>query len=1350
MSVNRAGNVHPHDSTASFKTTNDRASIDGARVLGNLAYASTQSRDGSTRQAFNNNRPQSNSNYGTGSPYGMGSGSSIQYRAGDERRNSNGSSREDVTKLQQATASPSFGYSANNSYQVPSAGSNTQAHPQYSQSSQVPTEQHRNQYSQLSRPLSSPAVNQPLPRPGSEAAPSPTLSANQKYPSQGQMSKSGSSVIRKEQTRVHTPQSDKRQSFSQGSKGSTNISQIPQASTTSQVNSTTKRTAAEHSIAKEPATKRINEVRQPSIVDLGRDQLSNPATPAEPQVTTVDPSQVFNHTEYSRRQAAAAAEAAAVKKAVDVEASRSSTAQPNVATSQVSGIDSESSKKDQMELEMKQMIEKMRDYKAKDPSLFTEIWEQVKKGQPPQRVPSKSFQGSATSPLVVNGHSPSPGIIQNHLPPESDLPTGDEFPPDFDRGRFPAQRRRRGNKNFSVSRESTTPKGSAKPAASNNAADDNDAKNDSSETRKSLVPPEFAIPTPKVGQIFPDPGNQSMSEAMQQFHQNSTAPVSKARKNAESEKQATTNATTRSPKMPSIANYPQPVAAQSSTAQPVPPAKSGGTYWPESKKKALADAARIALTTTPPNQGKTITTQEIHELLDQNPSYNQMCEILEYRGFVIDRGNFARVLLKAVPDLGAATNSTKATPTDTVSVNRNTPATPTVTASNGNIAGKTTSTNSATPNPGSFGITVKPKPDGSTAPVTTAKPLPYFPPPAAAFPAPNGYSSPYTFVPPSAGQASERTISNGLPRDYRFANTASWPANESRSYASVTDHGRINDPILNSHPSLSLQGYPGSVNGQASGQNGTLHPDHIISHQPNKQELARKRTFEEIVDLTQTLSDDEELKRHRPKSRIDEGTSAPSKSVKNVFGQVAQRQQNSGRSTPKPFKYKYSGRDTLLQSHDIIEPMNKRRDALRRSTYNPKTIARDFLLGIGRHPTMTPLNSHLDILKDRFKAVDYESDLSTFRWDLVDPEGEANADLSDMDDEMAIPVAKPVAHQHPAPVAVMIVSNNGGLVENDLALSHTPDSQNLNKRGPYKKIGEPSGIPPAGPANTPYRQPLQSSPSTQNIGDVPSQSRQVWRPSVYNTPNAVQTDVTPANTSSSSTPGNTSKRKGRPPGAKNKQVRPDKGIPKKMRPPSAHETPSIAKGKLSEENRLGTSPSKEKTPSIGNVNPEKPTVSVPTRPRLITSTPSKSSSLKNSLSAITPTTPTNGIAVVIPSRSPSVVLASAHNSVKKERPKRTEVMSTDMDSPAPSYTIYPCLWENCPAELHNLETLKKHVRKHRRAVDGVYQCLWLDCSDSSKPLSDSTQNEDKENKRLKFKTDVEWLEHIESSHFKSV
>ena len=39
----------------------------------------------------------------------------------------------------------------------------------------------------------------------------------------------------------------------------------------------------------------------------------------------------------------------------------------------------EFSEKEQMEAEMKLMLEKMREYKAKDPSLFLQIWEQVKK-----------------------------------------------------------------------------------------------------------------------------------------------------------------------------------------------------------------------------------------------------------------------------------------------------------------------------------------------------------------------------------------------------------------------------------------------------------------------------------------------------------------------------------------------------------------------------------------------------------------------------------------------------------------------------------------------------------------------------------------------------------------------------------------------------------------------------------------------------------------------------------------------------------------------------------------------------------------------------------------------------------
>ena len=925
---------------------------------------------------------------------------------------------------------------------------------------------------------------------------------------------------------------------------------------------------------------------------------------------------------------------------------------------------------------------------------------------------------------MVNGQLPSPGLIPHQLPPESDLPASEEFPPTFDRGRFPAQRRRRGGGLKATGRESCIPNESAKPVApTGNGA--------------SPLPPEIAIPTPRVGQIFPDPGNQSMQQAMQQFHQNSKSPVPKAQQIPGKNKQATANTSASQLKAsPSTAPPSQPVLAQSTPVQ-----KSRGTYWPESKKKALAEAARIALTSTPPNQGKTITTQEIHELLDQNPSYIQMCEILEYRGFVIDRGQFARILLKAVPDLGSASSPANAAATNNANADRATPTHAACTATASNTA--TTKTTSATPTTGSFGVLVKATSNGSAAPTDTLKPFPYSAPPAVMFPARDAYAAPYAPTPPSAKQASGGSQSNGLARDYRFVDPKIWTQGMPPQHGSVPDQGR-HEPALHSQPSFPVYRQSGSINGQVLNQNGAIHPNGVISH-PTKQEMARKRTFDEIVDLTQ-IPDEDELERYRPKPRTDiESASGPSKSGKNVFDHDARWQQNSGRSTPKPFKYKYSGRDALQQSYDIIEPMNKRRDALRRSTYNPKTIARDILLGIGKHPTMAPLNAHLDVLKDRFKAVDNESDLSTFRWDLVDPEGEANTRPSDTDDDEAVPTVNAGTRPRPIPMAVMVNSDDGGVAKNDQIPPHMENSRvKQSRRGPYKKTGIPSGIQPIGPADTPEQQSLQSSPFIQDsskvLGTIPADLSRF----AYSSPYTAQANPTTSNASNSSTPATASKRKGRPLGAKNKQVRPDKGIPKKPKAPSMGATPSTAEARPLHEEVAGKTTPFEIS-SIG-----KPNTPVPTRPRINTNTPSRQSGLRYSISAMTPT---DGIAVVIPSRSPSVVVVTPQASVRKGRPKMAEDRSEDHSnispSSVPAYTMHRCHWENCPAELHNLETLKKHVKKHRRAVDGVYSCLWAGCSDSSNPISNNTQNGDGKYKRLNFKTDAEWVTHVESNHLRS-
>ena len=870
--------------------------------------------------------------------------------------------------------------------------------------------------------------------------------------------------------------------------------------------------------------------------------------------------------------------------------------------------------------------------------------------------------------MVVNPQLPSPSLIQSQLPPESDLPAGDGFPPDFDRGRFPAQRRRRG--------------GGMKASTG----------------RKSDV-------------------QGSTEVTVQTEHQVGTAPpeIAPSQDTSESNKQATTDVSTRAPKVTSsTAPPPQPVLAKSA-----PPLKPGATYWPESKKEALADAARNALISATANQGKVITTQEIHGLLDTNPSYTQMCEILEYRGFVIDRGQFARILLKAVPDLGSASNPANSSSTDSTNANGATPTRLTRTLSNNSTAKAT----SAMPTTGSFGMLVRAPSYDSPAQEKLMQPLPYsVPPPKVASQAPNPYETPYPPTLLSTGQANQGNQSNVTPRDYRYIDPPNWTPDKSHRHASDTYQSR-NKQILHPEPPLSVYQQPGSISGQVLSANGLTHPNGAISH-PTKQEMARKRTFDEIVNLTQSASDEEENERRRPKPRIeDERTSG--------FDQAPWRQQNTGRSMPKPFKYKYSGRDALLQSYDIIEPMNKRRDALRRSMYNSKTIARDILLSIGRHPTMHFLNAHLDVLKDRFKAVDNESDLSTFRWDLVDPEIEANLRPSDTDDEDAFSPVAVGSRQAPAPTAVMVKDDSGDIVKDDQNASR--------KRGPYKKTVMRSGVQPNG---DPYeRQTPHSSPYIPDMSNTPGKNSTDLSQFAYNSPYTAPTDLTTLSASNSSTPGTATKRIGRPPGAKNKSVRPDKGLPKKPKTLPMSATSSTVKVEpLVKENVGNTTPN-------GSTSFGKPSAPTPTRPHINTTTPSKPSKLRNSISAITPT---DGIAVVIPSRSPSVVV-TPQASAKKGRPRKAEDHSGDRSngtpfSSTPTYTIYRCRWENCPAELHSLETLRKHVKKHRRAVDGVYPCLWADCSDSSNPISYNTQNEDGEDQRLKFKTDAEWVTHIEVNH----
>ena len=382
-------------------------------------------------------------------------------------------------------------------------------------------------------------------------------------------------------------------------------------------------------------------------------------TLVESQPTTIDPSQIFDQAEYQRRRKAAE-EVEAVNRAKK-QTSQSSTIQqpqptqlqqhqqqpqpqlqqsPQVAQLQNLNQDmnkharNDSQSREQIQAEMKEMVEKMRKYKAEDPSGFSEIWEQFKKVQPPQKVASQTPQtskGNATtsgfaatndssiiSPIMDNQPFPSPlldSTFESISTPAGNMP---------DIGKFPAMRRKTRN-DKGVTRSSKGGSGTSPPAADPAIVP---AKAPSKPTTKptsktagkppSQQPVQPPSNTPQASSA--DAGAESMRRAMQAFHNTPT---------------------------------PTPSSQQSS-----PPAQSPQpTIWPEREKPLLADVAKKFLERLEANKGKSISTGEIIMMLNQNPSYDQFCGMLNSRGFQFVRRPFAKTLLSVVPSNADSTSN---------------------------------------------------------------------------------------------------------------------------------------------------------------------------------------------------------------------------------------------------------------------------------------------------------------------------------------------------------------------------------------------------------------------------------------------------------------------------------------------------------------------------------------------------------------------------------------------------------------------------------------------------------------------------------------------------------------------
>ena len=1237
-----ASDGRSQDSRAGY--TDGRSSVD-TTALGNLAYASSLGRDSATpAQAAPYNSNQPNSGYRYPGAYGSSPAQPSQDIADHGRIGAQPTvtSRAD-SRTQGATSSPSFGYSANigNTPQIQQQGSGNSVASIGQQTHSASQQYQTSQFNQPpSRPSSVQAVHQAHSRNASQGLQSPSLLANKTARSSkiGQQTKS-------------SPVSNARVPTSQQQMQQQSPYQPPSAQ------STNHRPAIPNASAKpSPHTQPVpsKDATQSATTNKSSNSQSNKASMLTTnQSLTVDPSQVFNDVEYQRRQAAAADAEAARKKAIDVQIAtqaKENQNAPHPASNQPSRVpsaapsssDAELEKKNQMELEMKNMIEKMRDYKSKDPSLFSQIWEQVKKGQPTPRTPAQpNPQASAVSPVVTDVQLPSPGP-QVQLPPESELPAAEPFPIGSDRGRFPAQRRRRGGANYAPPKKAATPKGTS-----------------------SVAPPV-------------DP----VQKAMQEFHGSlevSRPPVTPPVAQMTEQRPATTHSTvSNQSSIPSATMFPK------LHTPPAQPPKAGGTYWPENKKRQLAEAARNALTSLPRNAGKRISTDDLHALLDQNPSYTQMCEILEYRGFAIDRGQFARQLLAAVPDLGSA--SSKA-------------------ASVARPPSQGVPTLPAAPPPSSLPPAARPWPQ-SVRRDTAHK----------------AYVTPYALSDPS-GQS---------PQDPRWLGPDTNKIPNQTFNTSMTNDSRSGPrhaPFPPAPPKLL----------------------NTVAGPSTKQDMARKRSFGEIVDLTQGMSDDED-EPPRQRSRIEnEGDrqmvgqssaeNAHGSDTRQVPGQAA-TDIRVGKDGKPLDSFRFNPTDTAagkyLHSLDIVQPMNKRQDALRRSSYNPKTIARDILVALGKHPTMAPLNAHLENLRETFTAVNHDSDLSTIRWDLIDPGGPpappAPEKVSSTDTDLK---------RRPS-VAVMVGDGKSKAKHHGKGLKPT-------RGGHFTAFARPKGesTPELGPHFDFSRYIHNDLPAILDPITGHSASTSASKPYKIARNNYLSQSSTPVSNSinvDSSSPATSSgpRRVGRPPGARNKNPRPDKSKFKgsKTAPASAQKegTATQDADPRDEEN---TPPPREEPPSQSLIN------SIPNRPRVQT-TPAKPSGLRNAMS------PTDGIAVVIPSRSPSIALPSRASSEMSSKNRRLSIANgvNDKQFPAPSYAVYKCRWEGCPAELHNLETLKKHMRKHRKPKsrrDSSLLCLWKDCYLREYTASQLSEADAvAEDERLSFEDEKAWDKHVEGVHINAM
>lgn len=960
-----------------------RSSID-TTALGNLAHASSLGQDShhargprdssSLQQLINYNRSQQSQTYDGSLAYGTSNSSYGYGQQLSDSREIASSTRDDYSRSQyqpqnqgQSSAAHQYSqYATTAGYGSPTTAYTTSSEasqPSIAQSSyQTSGEDQRHKaqqyYSQPVRPTSGQSyrTTDQSSRFSPQASQSPTLSTHRATTASSNLS-------------IPKAYSTQRPAY-----GHNPSSQQPPYAESRLSNLAGQTADKRHSSSASTASKPSDQHPSSSTLDSELPQQSPVVRPnsetqksLEEQIPkTVDPSHVFNHYEYQRRQtAAAAAEAERRRKVAEAEETRKATeaaaALKRVSESQVQQLpDSASSipasaskeKEEQMAAEMRMMIEKMRDYKSKDPALFSQIWEQVKKTQPAGSTPTipplvaKDLSGpSVIQQSHVNGTtvsdtrqiiSLSPGVNQSV---GVTAETSGELP---DLGEFPAQRRRRGpNKVDGLGRKSQGTKKLKVSSPQLNGSRSSPLIDPALTQTSSSMPVQrspYAIPANSDRQVVyvSGTGPQPESQEVPSTPASSSAPSRPLEAFALSSTQGT----------------PTPAPIQSST--------SGGTAWPEHKKWDLAIAAKNTLLASPINaaKAKNITPEEILGFLNQNPSFEQLCRMIEAKGLIIERSHFARSLLGAIPDIGASVRQRQQNA----------------------IANGLPPTSLQTPatERANSGVSV-PQLNGRGFGVLSREPssVPHY---SKGKPQPNGI--PTAQMATSNAQVASTAQPAQSDNEKPAVPLTKLEMARKRDISELVDLSQLSDDDLPPTPSkiakMDVQTHMADGSRPlAAGQQETTNEAYGPLQQNNLTQSSSYPYFN-------SLFRDPSLPHKTPyEPLVPYRSSLPYQSLPPYMPPPEHQKRPVPPREPHPPSHSAQQRD-LINMEDIVHPIDKLK-AKKRKRYNPKTIVRDVLIAAGRHPTMQPLNFHLEPLRKVFKHVSDVSDLSTFRWDLVDP-----------------------------------------------------------------------------------------------------------------------------------------------------------------------------------------------------------------------------------------------------------------------------------------------------------------------------------------------------------------------------